>query len=90
MILRIYSIFDLKAQAFSAPFTHVNDEVAKRVLRDMLASNNSIYSRHPEDFALYFVGEFDDASAQITVNENSLVNIVATLGSLMPPVATDN
>lgn len=89
MIYKLYSIFDLKSQTFSQPVSYVNDEVAKRVIRDMLAQNNSLYARHPEDFVLYCIGEFDDSSAQIAVSADKVIDITATLGSLMPPVATD-
>lgn len=60
MILRIYSVRDLKAAAFAPPFFLNRDEVAVRTFSDAIADRTHPMSAHPEDYQLFYLGEFDD------------------------------
>ena len=66
-MMRLYSIRDAKTQAFSTPFFQQNDETALRMFRDELHGSNgpSMLSKHPEDFDLYCVGDWNDYSGAI-------------------------
>ena len=63
-MMRLYSIRDAKTKAFSTPFFQQNDETALRMFRDELhgANGPSMLSKHPEDFDLYCVGDWNDTS----------------------------
>jgi len=67
MKLSIYSIHDSAAQAYLAPFFLHNDGLAIRAFQDNVNSTeeNNI-SKHPEQFALFKIGEMDDQSGVIT------------------------
>lgn len=67
MKLSIYSIHDSAAQAYLAPFFLHNDGLAIRAFQDNVNSTeeNNI-SKHPEQFALYKIGEMDDQNGVIT------------------------
>lgn len=60
MIQGIYSVKDLKAGAFAPPFFQPRDESAVRAFSDAITDGDSMLRRHPEDFALYCLGEYDD------------------------------
>lgn len=83
MITRAYSIYDRKALIYSAPFFAPNDQVATRTLGDAAADPNTSLGRHPGDYVLYFVGDFDDQKG-ILQSVAPLVHVVDLL-SLVPP-----
>lgn len=62
----VLSLKDAKADTFSPPFFQVNRASALRVLSDLVADERSTVSRHPEDFALFELGTFDDVTGMIT------------------------
>lgn len=61
MKLSIYSIFDSKARAFLPPFYLANDSLATRVFSDCANDSVHAFGKHPEDYSLFRLGEFDDA-----------------------------
>lgn len=62
MILRAYSLLDVKALQYNPPFFQSTDAVAIRALRDLVNDLNTTVGRHPSDFKLYCIGTFDDAT----------------------------
>lgn len=59
MIFGIYSIRDMKS-GFLAPTCEVNDAVAQRNFEHaVLNSEQSLFFSHPEDYALFKIGEMD-------------------------------
>lgn len=67
MLLRAYSIYDRKALQYHAPFFAVTNGAAVRSLADLANDVNTTVGRHPADFVLYCVGEYDDAKGQLIV-----------------------
>lgn len=65
MILQCFSIFDSKAAAFAPPFFMARPELALRAFRDLAADPAASIAKHPEDYSLYLVGEFDDATGML-------------------------
>lgn len=65
MMLKMYSVFDSKAGAFLPPFFMHTDNVAKRTFYDCANDAAHMFSKHPEDYSLYDLGTFDDASATL-------------------------
>lgn len=62
MILRAYSLLDVKALQYHPPFFQSTDATAIRALRDLVNDLNTTVGRHPSDFKLYCVGTYDDAT----------------------------
>lgn len=59
MILGMYSIRDFKS-GFLSPTVEVNDMVARRNFEHaVLNSDQSLFFSHPEDYALFKIGEMD-------------------------------
>lgn len=56
----MFSIYDDAAKVFLRPFTARNDGEALRVFSDMSVAADHVCGQHPEHFALFRVGQFDD------------------------------
>lgn len=61
MILRAYTLHDVKALTYSPPFFVNNNGLAIRMLTDLVNDSNTAPGRHPADFKLYCIGSYDDA-----------------------------
>lgn len=64
MTNKIYSIYDEKAEIFSTPFFSMNDNMAIRSFQDLANDPSSTIYKHPEDYKLYELGEFEDQSGK--------------------------
>lgn len=65
MILKAYSIFDIKALQYHAPFFTHTDGSAVRMFSDVVNDVNTNIGRHPADFKLYCVGTYSDANGSL-------------------------
>lgn len=71
MKLVIVSVKDLAADAFARPFYVQSIGMALRSFMDEVNredANNTMY-HHPDDFALYHLGEFDDNTCKFDLLE---------------------
>lgn len=62
MKLHMFSIFDDKARAFLPPFFLPEIGLAVRSFGDGVNDPSHGFGRHPEDYTLFLVGSFDQAS----------------------------
>jgi len=60
MILKIFSIRDAKSSLFHAPFYKISHGEAERDFRTASNDEKSTLNKYPEDFDLYYLGEYDD------------------------------
>lgn len=65
MKTRAYSVYDRKALIYHMPYYALTDAVAVRTLADAMTDPNTSFGRHPNDYVLFFVGEFDDSNGQL-------------------------
>lgn len=75
MIRPIYSIRDIKTRVYDQPMCFHNDESAMRSVRNMMHKVPTL-SDYPEDFQLFQVGQFDDATGEVVPGT---VNLVCSL-----------
>lgn len=66
MTLQIYAIHDVKAQCFGNPFFLSHNGIALREFSDLSNDPQSRINKHPEDYKLYNLGEYDDNSGAFT------------------------
>lgn len=64
MELRIYTIFDEKADHYLQPFFNVTDAAAMRLIGNMANDPNSQFGKNPEDYTIWLVGLFDQRTGQ--------------------------
>ena len=73
MKTKVYSIYDRTAQVFNTPFFQHNDGMAIRAFQDNVNSQDSVINKHPEQFSLHCLGEYDDQTGTITTQEPVLL-----------------
>lgn len=65
MLLRAYSIYDVKALQYHPPFFASTNGAAVRSVHDLVNDTNTSVGRHPADYVLYCVGEYDDSKGAL-------------------------
>ena len=60
MKMKLVSVYDAKAQVFTPPMAFPTIGFAERSFVDAVNDPQSQYNKHPEDYTLFRVGEFDD------------------------------
>lgn len=68
MILKMCAVYDSATQMFGRPFFMVAHGQAIRSFRDEVMRNeaNNDLNKHPADFTLYALGDFDDSTGLFT------------------------
>lgn len=92
MKLQIFAIFDKKALAYVDVFHFPHVGQAIRQLEDLLKTQHPV-AKHPADYDLYQLGDFDNVSGEITpstppkfiqtalsLSTNSMPHLVSTNG----------
>ena len=57
---KAYVVHDSAAEAFLPPFFLHTDGIAKRIFADACNDPDHQFGANPQDYTLFFVGEFDD------------------------------
>ena len=63
MRTRMYTIRDIVAETYLVPLAYPNDATAKRHFEIMKEDSETILGKRPQDYELYFVGEYDMTTA---------------------------
>lgn len=84
MILRMFAIYDVKADAYLQPFFLPAVGLALRAFEELVADQNQPIGRHPTDFSLFHFGHFDDGTGKFDLYEapEFIVNGTTVLGKL--------
>ena len=69
MKMNFYAIYDKAVGAYMRPFVLQSDGQAVRGFTDEVNNPETPLHAHPEDYALFRIGIFDDSSAVITPEE---------------------
>ena len=64
-MLNVYSVYDSKAQTYNVPFFMKQDGQALRAFIDLVNNPQTDVAKHPEDYALFLLGSFDDEDGVI-------------------------
>lgn len=60
MSLKLFTIYDSKAEAYNQPFYQKTTGMALRAIEDEMKNQDSHLSRHSSDFTLYEIGLWDE------------------------------
>lgn len=63
-MLKVFSVRDVKVEAYLPPFTMRSKGEALRGFADAVSSKDSALGQHPEDFVLFYLGEFDELTCK--------------------------
>lgn len=76
MIRKVFSVYDEASGAYLPPF-HLNTVgQAVRAITDCVNDQNHEFGRHPSDYTLFQLGEYDDTTGIFTNEKKPLGNLV--------------
>lgn len=67
--MSVFAVFDKKAERFLQPFFMVSAGEAMRAFQDLCTDQKTVMFRHPEDFKLVRLCEFDEKSGTFVGSE---------------------
>ncbi len=70
---KIFTVFDVKAQAYLPPWCMPERGMAVRVFSDCVNSDEHQFGKHPGDYTLFELGIWDDSVAILTTQAGSKV-----------------
>lgn len=69
----ICSVFDSATAAYMRPFQAQTIGQASRMFEDILKDPDHDITRHPEDYALFKMADFDDRTGEITQEQPTCI-----------------
>lgn len=63
-ILKVFTVRDVKSESYMPPFTMRTKGEAIRSFSDTANSKDSGIGSHPEDYVLFYLGEYDELTAK--------------------------
>ncbi|QXP07926.1 MAG: nonstructural protein [Arizlama microvirus] len=69
MKLKLFTCYDSKLEAYMQPFFMTTRGQALRAFTDTVNDPSSIFAKHPEDYTLFEIGEYDDQTGDISMNQ---------------------
>jgi len=70
MKVQLYAIFDTATGVYEKPFFGQSDGEVKRSFMDIANDADHPIGKHPEDYSLYRLGNFDDNTGMVLNEEN--------------------
>lgn len=86
MILKMFCLLDIKVGSYGSPFFFHHHHEAIRAASELAQDQGTIPGRYPADFGLYEMGEFDNATGQVTMH--AYPQALGVLRSFLPPPKT--
>jgi len=68
MLFQSFSIYDSKGEMYSPPFFMVTKGLAIRRFSETAIDRQTSIGLHPQDFTLFYIGEFDDQTGAMIPN----------------------
>lgn len=66
MLLKVFSVRDMKAEAFLQPYFTPTPGSALRAFGDACAKTDSPFYAHPNDYVLYEIGTYNDSDGMLS------------------------
>lgn len=66
MKIQFFAIYDEKACAYMCPLKEQNKLTALRAFSLTCEKQDTMFYQHPEDFSIFYVGDFDDNTGIFT------------------------
>lgn len=78
--LRLYSIYDNKAEQFSPPQVYHNDMLALRAFEGLVNDDKTLINSYPEDFSLHYVGNLGDTNGRYYIDGSDESRVPVLVG----------
>lgn len=79
MIKFLFSVYDSAAGMYLAPFDAPSLEFAIREFRRAANDPGHQFNRFPEDYTLFYIGDFDGSSGTLESKEPTSLGVAITL-----------
>lgn len=66
MLLKVFSLFDKKVGIHSIPMFFQHEGYFMRAVSEIVADPKTHVGRHPADFDMHYLGQFDDNTGQFS------------------------
>jgi len=86
--MKIYSIRDTKAEIYHQPFFALTNGVAIRMFADLANDTSTFIGKHPNDYNLFYLGEFDDHNAQFELCSPVHIGVASEYLQVQPTLLT--
>lgn len=63
--MKMFAIRDTKSEGFNTPFFQQTFGLAERAFKDACDDPQTSLHKHKEDFALFYLGDFDQTSGEL-------------------------
>jgi len=73
MIHNIYAVYDSKAETYTPPYFQHKEAMALRTFSDCANDIGHTFGKHPEDYTLFDLGQYDDQTGSITQDKISSI-----------------
>lgn len=80
VLLRLYSIYDSKAEQFSPPQVYHNDMLALRAFEGIVNDDKMLICKYPEDFSLHYVGNLGDSDGRYYIESSDESRVPVLVG----------
>lgn len=80
VLLRLYSIYDSKAEQFSPPQVYHNDMLALRAFEGFVNDDKMLINKYPEDFSLHYVGNLGDSDGRYYIDSSDESRVPILVG----------
>ena len=72
MVSKVFAVYDSKAGIYKRPFMALTTAHGIRLFEDACCTADTEVARHPGDFTLFEIGEFDDNTGTYTMRSAHL------------------
>jgi len=86
MIKTVYAVYDAAVRAYMNPMLMRNDGEAMRAFVDAVKDQTTSLNKHPQDYSLFKLAIFNDASGEYVNNVPTPVCLITALSALGLPV----
>lgn len=80
VLLRLYCIYDSKAEQFSPPQVYHNDMLALRAFEGLVNDDKTLINTYPEDFSLHYVGNLGDSDGRYYIDSSDESRVPVLVG----------
>lgn len=80
VLLRLYCIYDSKAEQFSPPQVYHNDMLALRAFEGLVNDDKTLINSYPEDFSLHYVGNLGDSDGRYYIDSSDESRVPLLVG----------
>jgi len=70
MKIQLYAIFDMASGIYEKPFFSTADDLVRREFLNVATSAETPISKHPKDYSLWRLGNFDDNTGLVQNETN--------------------